>query len=232
MRFPVVFAVMTLLSWGFSWGFAGLGVAGDPANDDAAAGAPDPPRSVIADISGDPDQPRRHFRVRDPARIGGFDAEAIYRGLAADMADIYALSGGRLAAAYQGWGRYNSAPYLSVTHGQRYVNIYGNRLARDYGRFEDAGRLPVGAVIAKDSIAITADGEAFPGPLFIMEKMPEGFSNASGDWRYTMIMPDGSLLGVTKGEGAERVEFCIGCHLAREGYDHLYFPPEEFRSVP
>ncbi len=119
-----------------------------------------------------------------------------------------------------------------MTHGQRYVNNYANRLARDYGRFEDAGRLPVGAVIAKDSIAITAAGEVFPGPLFIMEKMPEGFSNASGDWRYTMVMPDGSLLGVTKGEGAQRVEFCIGCHLAREANDHLYFPPNEFRSVP
>ena len=215
-----------------SLGFAGPGVSGVPANSDAAAGEPDPPRRVIVGISGDPDQPRRHFRVRDPARIGTAEAEAIYRGLAADMADIYALSGGRLAASYQGWRRYNSAPYLSVTHGQRYVNNYANRLARDYGRFEDAGRLPVGAVIAKDSIAITAAGEVFPGPLFIMEKMPEGFSNASGDWRYTMVMPDGSLLGITKGEGAERVEFCIGCHLARERYDHLYFPPEEFRAPP
>ena len=219
---------MTLLSLGFS----SLGIAGVAANGDQAAGEPDPPRSVIADISGDPDQPRRHFRLRDPGRIGAAEAEAIYRGLAADMADIYALSGDRLAASYQGWGRYNSAPYLSAPHGQRYVNHYANRLARDYGRFEDAGRLPVGAVIAKDSITITADGEVFPGPLFIMEKMPEGFSNASGDWRYTMVMPDGSLLGVTKGEGAQRVEFCIGCHLARERYDHLYFPPKEIRSVP
>ena len=228
MRSLAAFAVMSLLSFGF----AGLGVAGVLADNDAAAGAPDSPRGVIADISGDPDQPRRHFRVRDPGRIGGFEAEAIYRGLAADMAKIYALSGAPIAAAYQGWRRYNSAPYLSVTHGQRYVNNYANRLARDYGRFEDAGRMPVGAVIAKDSIAITAGGEAFPGPLFVMEKMAQGFSYASGDWRYTMIMPDGSLLGVTKGEGAQRVEFCIGCHLAREAYDHLYFPPEEVRSVP
>ena len=187
---------------------------------------------MIAAISGDPDQPRRHFRVREPARIGAAEAEAIYRGLAADMADIYGLSGDRRAASYQGWGRYNSAPYLSVTHGQRYVNNYANRLARDYGRFEEAGVFPVGAVIAKDSIAITAAGEVYPGPLFVMEKMPEGFSNASGDWRYTMVMPDGSLLGVTKGESAQRVEFCIGCHLAREDFDHLYFPPRKFRAVP
>ena len=228
MRLPAVFAVIALLSSGFS----GPGVAGVGVDDDLAAPAPDPPRSVIAQISGDPEQPRRHFRVRDPARIGGAEAEAVYRGLAADMAAIYALSGDPLAASYQGWGRYNSAPFLSATHGQRYVNTYANRLARDYGRFEDAGAFPVGAVIAKDSIAITASGEVYPGPLFLMEKMPEGFSNASGDWRYTMVMPDGSLFGVTRGEGAQRVEYCIGCHLARERHDHLYFPPKEFRAVP
>jgi hypothetical protein len=62
--------------------------------------------------------------------------------------------------------------------------------------------------------------------------MEPGFSNASGDWRYTMIMPDGAVFGVTKGEGAERVEYCIGCHLARERHDHLYFPPESYRRTP
>ena len=35
---------------------------------------------------------------------------------------------------------------------------------------------------------------------------------------------------MTGGEGAERVEYCIGCHLAREDLDHLYFVPEERRQ--
>jgi hypothetical protein len=43
-------------------------------------------------------------------------------------------------------------------------------------------------------------------------------------------MPDGSFFGETNGENAERVEFCIGCHLAREKYDHLYFVPSKFRK--
>jgi len=68
-----------------------------------------------------------------------------------------------------------------------------------------------------------------PGPLFLMEKMPAGFNYVSGDWRYTMIMPDGRIFGVTKGENAERVEYCITCHLAREDNDHLFFVPEAFR---
>ena len=69
MRYSAVFAAMTLLLWGFSLGASSLGAAGAAASGDAAAGAPDQPQSVIAAISGDPDQPRRHFRVREPARI-------------------------------------------------------------------------------------------------------------------------------------------------------------------
>ena len=44
-----------------------------------------------------------------------------------------------------------------------------------------------------------------------------------------MIMPDGELLGATNGPNAERVEYCIGCHLVREAYDHLYFLPTSHR---
>ena len=84
-------------------------------------------------------------------------------------------------------------------------------------------------MIAKDSFAVTEDGGVHPGPMFVMEKMPAGFNDASGDWRYTMIMPDGSIFGVTDGTGSKRVEYCISCHLAREAHDHLYFVPEAFR---
>ena len=206
-----------------------LGLVGTLA---AATDQPEPATIQLAQISGDPKEPRRHFRVRDPADLDAAEAEAVYRELKDDMAGIYALSGDAIAAAYQDWPRYSSVPYLSKTHGQRYVSNYGNRLAADYGRFEDAGAFPVGAVLAKDSFAATAAGAIFPGPLFLMEKMQPGFSNASGDWRYTMIMPDGAIFGMTKGEGAERVEYCIGCHLARERYDHLYFPPEGYRRAP
>ena len=198
----------------------------------AVAGSPDGiegPVTEWAAISGDPEKPRRHFRVRDPARLDPAAAAAMYRDIAYDLTRIYERSGVKAARGYQKWRIYNTSPYLSVTHGQRYVNNYANSLAADYGRFERSGAMPEGAVIVKDSIAVTADGEIYPGPLFLMEKMAAGFRYATGDWRYTMIMPDGSLFGVTKGENSERVEYCIGCHLARERYDHLYFPPARFR---
>ena len=200
--------------------------AAAPGDDGRRSGDGLLPLEQRAQISGDPAVPRRHFRVRNPARIGTGEAEAIYRSLRPDMAAAYRLAG---IEAYRGWRRYNSAPYLSATHGQRYINNYANALAADYGRFEQAGPMPPGAVVAKDSFAVTADGDIHPGPLFLMEKMAEGFNYVTGDWRYAMIMPDGSLLGATLGANAEAVEFCIGCHLMVEHQDHLYFPPPEMR---
>jgi hypothetical protein len=180
-------------------------------------------------ISGDPDKPRRHFRIKNPASLTPEEASAIGSELGAEMAAGYGRSGDPSALTYQSWDRYNTTPYRSATHGQRYVNNYANPAARDYRRFEDAGTLPVGAVIAKDSFTVTRDGVASPGALFMMEKMPEGFNYVSGDWRYTMILSDGSLFGTTNGENSERVGYCITCHLAREANDHLFFVPEAVR---
>jgi hypothetical protein len=60
--------------------------------------------------------------------------------------------------------------------------------------------------------------------------MAEGSNPASADWCYAMIMPDGSLFGVTGGQGSQNVEFCAGCHaLVADDQDSLYFLPEEFR---
>ncbi len=84
-------------------------------------------------------------------------------------------------------------------------------------------------MIAKDSFAVTQGREIVLGPLFVMQKMAPGFSPATGDWRYMQIQPDGTLLGQTGGPGSERVEYCIGCHLAVQRQDHLYFVPPEYR---
>lgn len=186
----------------------------------------------IAQISGDPDKPRRHFRVRRPARLDPVEAEEIYQDLVDQLAAGYATSDRPTAQDYRAWRRYNTAPYLSATHGNLYINNYVNEAGRAYGRFEDAGTLPVGAVIAKDSFIVERSGEISPGPLFVMEKMPKGFNYVSGDWRYIQINPDGEFFGETRGEGDERVAFCIGCHLAVEQQDHLFFIPGPYRVAP
>jgi hypothetical protein len=167
--------------------------------------------------------------VRRAKHLDRATARAIYGDLKAGIAKEYAMSEDTTVRRYQTWKRYNTAPYQSSTHGNRYVNNYANAKASRYGAYDSAGILPVGSVIAKDSFVVDKEGAAAPGPLFIMEKMAEGFNYVSGDWRYTMILPDGSRFGATKGDNAGRVEFCISCHLAREKFDHLFFLPEEWR---
>ena len=127
--------------------------------------------------------------------------------------------------------RVSTAPYVSATHGNRYVNNYpGPEAADAYLQYEEVGTMPTGGRIAKDSFTVAPDGRIAVGPLFVMEKMAEGFDDASGDWRYAMIMPDGSLFGVTGGQGGQNVQFCAECHaLVADDQDSLFFLPEEFR---
>ena len=75
-----------------------LGLVGSSA---AATDQTEPTTNQLAQISGDPEEPRRHFRVRDPADLNAAEAGTIYRNLRSDMADINALSGDAMAGAYQ-----------------------------------------------------------------------------------------------------------------------------------
>lgn len=167
-----------------------------------------------------------------PVEVSAEEAEAAYDCIREELAKGYSGSGRATAAAYGDWTRYNSAPYQSGTHGSRYVNNYANGKAADYGKFEDAGILPVGSIVAKDSFVVTSSGKVAPGPLFTMEKMKSGFRADSGDWKYALIMPNGTVMGETNGKGAQMVEFCIGCHAAAgEDQDQLFFLPKEYRTA-
>ena len=171
-----------------------------------------------------------HFALENPADLNGTQAEDIYQTILADMVEGYAMSDIAAAGVYWNWRRFNTAPYRSAQHGERFVSNYANTIGEVYGKFEDAGTLREGAILAKDSFTVTADGEIYAGALFLMEKMASGFYPESLDWRYSMILPDGSLFGMTKGEGHEEVEFCITCHeLAGTEQDHLFFIPEDLR---
>ena len=142
----------------------------------------------------------------------------------------YAKSGNAHAVAFPGWKQYATRPYISATHGERYVLNYANDKAAAYGKYEKAGKMPVGAVLAKNSFLANAKGQVSMGPLFLMEKKPTGFSRDSHDWQYTMIMPDGKIAGTTNGPGSTAMGFCYECHnsVAAE-QDALMFLPEEFR---
>ena len=159
------------------------------------------------------------------------EAAKLYDCLKGEMKAGYAKSGSKIASWYQDWKNFATSPYISDTHGGRFVNNYANAIGEGrYGKYEDAGRMPVGSVLAKDSFSVKANGKAAPGPLFLMEKMPKGFNAGTGNWKYTMILPNGRVLGTTNGKGSANVAFCADCHNGMaEDQDYLFFLPEEYR---
>jgi len=168
-----------------------------------------------------------HIRVLDPRALTSGEAENIYDVLLDRLIAGYSKSG-RDYADYSAWQRLNSAPYISDQHGARLVNVYVNDKARAFFTATDTQPLPVGAIVIKDSISAVESGGVSRGPLFVMEKMPAGFAPDFGDWRYSMIMPNGKLFGETGGDGNRAVAFCGECHVQAAELDHLFELPEEY----
>ncbi len=173
-----------------------------------------------------------HLRLNRPGSLPPAKAQDIYQTVRKAMADGYAPSRDAIAKGYPNWRRFNTAPYLSETHGNRYVNNYANPTAAKagYGNLKPGQRMPPGAVVVKDSYTVTSKGEVFPGALFYMQKLAPGRSPATGDWRFVQILPDGSYIGDTTGDSPEDVAFCFTCHKAMAEADYLFFLPLEYRG--
>ena len=148
------------------------------------------------------------------------------------MAKAYGKAGVAEVKGYQSWVNIANAPYQSGTHGNRFVNNYADSHGDyRYKKFEKAGTMPLGSVLAKDSFVVQSNGKVAIGPLFIMEKMASGWNKATGDWRYSMVMPNGAVLGVTNGKNSKSMNFCYECHMAvAEEQDSMMFMPDEYRA--
>lgn len=166
-----------------------------------------------------------HVTVKNPAKLSHEEAEKIYDELREQLSTRYAVSNEKTVADYQSWKRYNKAPYLSATHGQRYINSYANALGKDYGTLEAGKVYPEGTVFAKDSITITEAGSVFPGALFGMEKLGPGNDAAFADWRYFMILPDGTMFADSTGDDREGAVYCHVCHQGVAEDDYVFFVP-------
>lgn len=172
----------------------------------------------------------RHMRVDNPASLSNAEAEDIYQKIAADLQASFEQSHVDEIIGYQDWRRYNSAPYLSSTHGNRYINNYANEASTGYDSPTKGARMPAGSVIVKDSFEVTDAGDVLPGRLFVMEKLAAGSSQATADWRYIMIDADGTVIADTKSDTANKAEFCHVCHKVRSSRDFLFFVPPDFRN--
>ncbi len=175
-------------------------------------------------------KPKEHFKIERPAQLKSSDANSVYDSIIKQMAAGYAQSGDRVAKDYRNWRKENNAPYLSGGHGNRFLNNYSNSIARGYLKLRRGQTMPVGSVLAKDSFTVTEGNEIFAGALFIMEKMTAESSPQTGDWRYLMIMPDGSLLGDSNIDGDDSMQFCHDCHKRVKSRDYLFLIPGKYRS--
>ena len=172
----------------------------------------------------DPDE--GHIRVQNPADLDPADAEKLYQRLLDPMVQGY-LKSGLYDIDYRDWHRFNSQPYLSDQHGARLVNVYANDAGREMLDASTANPMPVGAKIAKDSVSVVKSGGTARGPLFLMEKMSPGFAPEFGNWRYTMVMPNGKIFGATRGGGSSVVKFCAECHALAADNDYLFPLPHD-----
>lgn len=153
------------------------------------------------------------------------DAEAmeLYDCIKDDLLARFQKSGRPEAEAYRSWTVNSTNPFISATHGNRFVIHYANDVAAEtYGKYAEEGvTMPVGSVLGKESFTISKEGEVRAGPLFLMEKvesLPE-FDN----WQYTTILPNGKV-------GGPKPSFCHDCHKnVLEGQDAMFYPDVDYR---
>jgi len=156
---------------------------------------------------------------------------ALYDCLQETMAASYKGGGHWAVNRWQGFDAFATHAYPSATHGNRFVLNYTNDIGSDaYATYGAANPMPIGTTAAKVSFTVSAAGQASIGPLFIMEKMTRGFNAETNDWRYAMVMPGGTTVGLTGGRNSAAMAFCHDCHITGEEADYMLFLPEEVRA--
>jgi len=108
-----------------------------------------------------------------------------------------------------------SEPYFSTAHGQEWVNIYVDDLAKG-SDLASAGQYTECAKIVK--VHFTGASGTEVRWLMLMVKMPVGFDPDNGDWWYgyydasvgTSVIEQGIIVN------------CIHCHEQASGTDYIF----------
>lgn len=149
----------------------------------------------------------------------------LYDCLKDKMAAGYAKEGDAVGTSFRSWTATSTRPAVAGPHGNRLLNTYANDIAAEqYLKFAEEGvEMPVGSVLAKESISISIKKKAArPGPLFIMTKVGVDEAPDTAGWLYAGVQPNGKVMKVKQ-------SFCHDCHVGWEAQDHLGYPLEEVR---
>ncbi len=79
----------------------------------------------------------------NPVEIIYKEAQDTYNCLKTDVVSAYSNTGNAIIKNYTIWKKFNSATYLTVTHGRRYLNNYAKKAATTvYGKYENLKKHP------------------------------------------------------------------------------------------
>lgn len=149
---------------------------------------------------------------------------ALYECLDERMVTGYAAGGDPVGSEFRNWTVTSTRPAVAGPHGERLLQTFANDIAApQYLEFAEDIVMPVGSILAKESITLSTQRQAARvGPLFIMTKLEAGASPETGDWLYAGLQPNGNVMGVKQ-------SFCHDCHVAYDYQDMLAYPLEEVR---
>lgn len=111
-----------------------------------------------------------------------------------------------VGADFATYTKLTDKPFLSLDHGNRYVDVYVNAIG--LAAYDSQAPIPAGTVIVKT----TAVGN---GPTYVMAKRA-GYAPDEDDWWYAIWWPtpdDAKYGGPIYWRGkSKRVDYCVECH--------------------
>lgn len=123
-----------------------------------------------------------------------------------------------VGADYATYTKLTDKPFLSLDHGNRWVDVYVNAIG--HAAYDSSAPIPVGTVVVKTSV-FDEDGApgSVAGPIFVMEKRAAGYAPDDADWWYALHWAnppadEAAKLGgpiYWRGKSA-RVDYCADCH--------------------
>lgn len=160
----------------------------------------------------------------DPFDLEEGDVNTLYSCIEAQMAAGYAQGDDPVAPVYREWAVTATRAAVAGPHGERLLLTFANDVAAEqYLKFEEEGVvMPVGSVLAKESVKLGKEGKARIGPLFIMTKVAAGEADETDNWVYSGVQPNGKPMKFKQA-------FCHDCHSAFSDQDAMAYPLEEVR---
>ncbi|MGH7738529.1 MAG: cytochrome P460 family protein [bacterium] len=127
----------------------------------------------------------------------------------------------------------NTRPWISKTHGGRWVNTYVSKNAVQ--AYRNSETLPMGALVVKKSFENDhGKPSTTAGPIYVMEKGPLADSPETGGWRFAMQWdvpvagnPEKITGPVTWLPGNAALNSCAKCHGHFHSVDYMGGVPDE-----